>query len=204
MVRVLTLFSGTHSVGKVCSEYGWQETSLDLFQPADIEEDVLQWDWRTYPRGYFDIVWASPDCSQYSRAKTRGGPRRLGHADKMVKKTLAIINDLQPKIWFIENPETGMLKTRDFMLLRPRVIVDYCRYGLPYRKRTALWSNVCPELAPIMQTCQKDCQFCTNGRHFTTIQDMCHGKERGQIPIPLLRDIFDKCIDLMAQGIFSD
>ena len=87
MVRVLTLFSGTHSVGKVCAEYGWEETSLDLYQPADIEEDVLQWDWRTYPVGYFDIIWASPDCSQYSRAKTTGGRRRLGHADKMVKKS---------------------------------------------------------------------------------------------------------------------
>ena len=198
MVRVLTLFSGTHSVGKVCSEYGWEETSLDLYQPADIEEDVLQWDWRTYPRGYFDIIWASPDCSQYSRAKTTGGRRKLGHADKMVKKTLTIINDLQPRIWFIENPETGMLKTRDFMLLRPRIVVDYCKYGLPYRKRTAVWSNVCEHLAPIVQLCYQDCEYCVGGRHITTIQDMCSGKLRGQIPTSLLRDIFDECSALMS------
>ena len=79
-MRVLTLFSGTHSVGKVASEFGWEEVSLDLYEPADIQEDILKWDWRLYPPGYFDIIWASPECKEYSRAKTVG-KRQLGHAD---------------------------------------------------------------------------------------------------------------------------
>ena len=194
-MRVLTLFSGTHSVGKVATELGWEEVSLDLFEPADIQEDILKWDWRLYPPGYFDIVWASPECKEYSRAKTVG-KRKLGYADKMVKRTLQIINDLRPKFWFIENPESGMLKTRDFMLLRPRSICDYCKYGLPYRKRTALWSNVSYELSSILQTCKHDCHACSNGRHFTSVQDEKHGVVRGRIPATLLMDIFELCKQL--------
>ena len=34
-MRVLELFSGTHSVGKVCKEYGWEVVSVDL-ENADI------------------------------------------------------------------------------------------------------------------------------------------------------------------------
>ena len=40
-MRVLDLFSGTHSVGKVCKELGYECISLDL-KDADINCDRLQ------------------------------------------------------------------------------------------------------------------------------------------------------------------
>ena len=42
-MRLLELFSGTGSVGKVAKEFGYEIVSLDLKQ-ADINIDILQWD----------------------------------------------------------------------------------------------------------------------------------------------------------------
>ena len=41
-----------------------------------------------------------------------------------------------PLMWVIENPATGLLKTRPFMERLPWVDVTYCMYGTPYRKTT--------------------------------------------------------------------
>ena len=58
-MRMLDLYSGTHSVGRVAQELGYNVTSLDL-QGADIECNVLEWNYTDYKPGYFDIIWASP------------------------------------------------------------------------------------------------------------------------------------------------
>ena len=46
----------------------------------------MQWDYRGL--GPFDFVWASPPCTQYSRARTTGGARDLEGTDALVAKTL--------------------------------------------------------------------------------------------------------------------
>ena len=56
--------------------------------------------------GHFDYIHASPPCVEYSVAKTTA-PRNLELADTIVKKTLEIINYLQPKNFTLENPYTG-------------------------------------------------------------------------------------------------
>ena len=52
---------------------------------------------------------------------------------------LEIIAHFDPLMWVIENPATGLLKTRPFMERLPWVDVTYCKYGTPYRKQTRLW-----------------------------------------------------------------
>ena len=63
-MRVLELFSGTGSVGDVCKRLGCTVVSLDRDMDADIRSDIMDWDYRTYPPGYFDAVWASPPCTE--------------------------------------------------------------------------------------------------------------------------------------------
>ena len=59
-MRVLDLFSGTHSVGKVASALGYEVVSLDL-SDATICCDIMEWDYKAaFSEGYFDIIWASP------------------------------------------------------------------------------------------------------------------------------------------------
>ena len=52
---LLDMFSGTHSVGKVAHNLGYDVVSLDLAD-ATICCDVLEWDYTQYPVGYFDVV----------------------------------------------------------------------------------------------------------------------------------------------------
>ena len=125
MPRLLELFCGTKSVGRAFEAAGWEVVSLDIvskFEPT-ILCDIRSWDYTTFP-GHFDMVWASPVCTEYSRALTTR-PRRLLKNDALVLHALEIIAHFDPLMWIVENPATGLLKTR-----LPWVDVTYCKYGL--------------------------------------------------------------------------
>ena len=142
-IRVLELFSGTGSVGKVAREKGWDVVSLDIDPRADINVDILLWDYRSLGMT-FDVVWGSPPCTMYSSFQDIHTPkhlRDLGPSNALVMKTIEIINYFQPSYYFIENPQTGCLKEQSFMQPLPYHDVDYCMYGYMGRKRTRLWTN---------------------------------------------------------------
>ena len=163
-MRLLELFSGTGSVGKVARDFGWDVVSLDMDfrMKPDIVADILHWDFKAFTPGHFDVVWASPPCTEYSLAKTVGA-RDLDKADSIVKRLLNILDYLQPKFYIIENPQTGMLKDRPFMVHLPYRDIDYCKYGMPYRKRTRLWNNIhCWEPRDL---CKHDCPASTGRKH---------------------------------------
>ena len=80
----------------------------------------------------------------------------------MVKKTLEIIDYFKPKYWFIENPQTGMLKKQDFIKDIPHYDVDYCMYGGMLRKRTRIWTNI-EGFSP--KLCNRKCGIIKDGRH---------------------------------------
>ncbi len=114
-MRLLELFSGTGSVGSVFVAAGWGVVSLDSDPNADatIHEDILTWDHTTYHPGHFDAIWASVCCTHYSVAR-RGAKtfRNLPLADSLVFRNHEIINYFNPRVWFTENPQTGLLKDR--------------------------------------------------------------------------------------------
>ena len=58
-MRLLELFSGTGSLGKVAIKKGFDVISLDL-EDADIVCNVLEWDYTRFPVGYFDFILSSP------------------------------------------------------------------------------------------------------------------------------------------------
>lgn len=157
MIRVLELFSGTGSVGKVCKEIGWESLSIDIDGRGDVTCDVLEWDYKQYDNNYFDVIWASPPCASFSILNNsnlgkviRGEiftkeimeQNMLSKGDPLVLRTLEIIKYFNPHYWFMENPDTGRLKTRPYMKDVPYHIVDYCMYSnWGYRKRTRIWTN---------------------------------------------------------------
>ncbi|KAK3269400.1 hypothetical protein CYMTET_22156 [Cymbomonas tetramitiformis] len=108
-VRILVLFSGTGSVEREFAKCFPSASVVTLdndprWQPNHLAS-MEDWDPTQYPPGFFDVIWASPPCTQYSQARTTGGPPDLEGADKSVKCTLDAIEYLKPKHWFLENPE---------------------------------------------------------------------------------------------------
>jgi len=57
MVKVLELFSGTGSVGKCCKQLGWETVSVDLISESTHKCDIMDFDYKQYPKDSFDIVW---------------------------------------------------------------------------------------------------------------------------------------------------
>ena len=94
-MRVLELFSGTGSVGDVCKRLGCEVVSLDRDMEADIPTDIMDWDYRSYPPGSFDVIWSAQPCTEYSRAKTIG-VRKLDEANGIVKRTLKLLSTSDP------------------------------------------------------------------------------------------------------------
>ena len=146
-VRVLDLCAGTKSLSRALRRLlpNAKVITVDAdaaFSPT-IVGDVRRWDpLEAFGKGYFDIIWASPPCTEYSRAKTTG-VRDLHTADDIVKACRRIITALQPRAWFIENPH-ALLRTRECMtdIEHLRNTVTYCHYGYDYRKETDLWTNI--------------------------------------------------------------
>ena len=128
--RLLDLFSGTGSIRNVGLEMGFEVVSLDRDMEADIKIDIMEWDYSVFPSGYFDVIFASPPCTEYSRCKTRA-PRDIEGANEIVQRTLDLLEYFDPKYWMIENPQTGLLKDQLCMWGIPFKDIDYCKYGLP-------------------------------------------------------------------------
>jgi hypothetical protein len=182
-MKVLELFSGTGSVGKIAKEFGWEVISLDL-KNADIETNILDWDYKIYQPEEFDIIWASPPCDTFSNLRKSWIGRKLKchHGEvctkeliqndidtiglPILRKTEEIIDYLKPKYYFIENPQTGQMK--DY-ITKPFYDVDYCKYAdWGYKKRTRVWTNLkgfTPKL------CKKDCGQLIEGIHRVNFGD---------------------------------
>jgi len=198
-IRLLELFSGTGSVGKVAKEKGWEVVSVDIDPRADIKIDIMEWDYKSLDED-FDVVWASPPCNMYSKYQNMHIPnkhlRDLGPSNRLVMKSIEIITYFQPLYFFIENPQTGILKEQSFIQPLSFHDVDYCMYGYGSRKRTRIWTNYTEFEGKL---CDKTCG--AYGFHLTTnynqpVVRMGHPylpvtlDARHAIPAPLIRDLF--------------
>ena len=109
LMKLLELFSGTGSVGKVAKEMGYEVVSVDRDMKATHQCDIMEWYYQQYAPQYFDVLWASPPCTEYSRALTTR-PRDIEGANVILRQTHAILEYFEPTYWMIENPQTGLMK----------------------------------------------------------------------------------------------
>lgn len=147
-MKLLELFAGSRSVGKVAEKLNFEVFSSDLndFEGIDYAVDILEFDVKKVPFKPY-VIWASPPCTTYSLSAISHHRPHDGElsefaikSDEIVKKTLEIIKHFDPKFWYIENPR-GVLRKQDFMSGLPRATVWYCKYGDIRAKPTDIWSN---------------------------------------------------------------
>jgi site-specific DNA-cytosine methylase len=156
-MKILELYAGSRSIGKVAEKLGYKVFSSDIEQFGEIDYvvDILEFDYKKVPF-VPDVIWASPPCTGFSVASigTHWGGGYRGYEPKtntaklgikLVEKTLEIIEHykkLNPNlIWYMENPR-GVLRKLDIVKDLPiRQSVTYCQYGDERMKPTDIWTN---------------------------------------------------------------
>ena len=101
---MLNSCSGTGSVSKAFVRGGWEIVDVDWDPRHGPTHCVNIMSWECpYPPFFFDVVWCSPDCTQYSRARTTAKtPRDFDKADALVQRCLDLIDYLKPRLWLLE------------------------------------------------------------------------------------------------------
>ena len=96
---MLDLFSGSGAASRAAAVRGWRVLRLDNAPgtAADLKVDLATWE----PRGErFDLVWASPPCTQLSTASRA---RDVDAGLVLVRAALRIIREVAPRWWVLEN-----------------------------------------------------------------------------------------------------
>lgn len=161
--------------------------------------------------GVPDVIWASPDCTTFSIAAIshhrkknleNGNLEPVSDYAKLCdcvdQNVLKLINELQPKFYFIENPRGGMRKM-EWMQGLPRYTITYCQYEQekpPNQRRmkpTDIWTNH-PEPA-FKPMCKNGdpCHAAAPRGAVTGTQGIKGSKNRSIIPDALCQHIVDIC-----------
>jgi len=180
-MKILELFSGTGSIGKVAEARGHEVYSVDIsdkFYKPTHKGDILKWDYKQFTEGHFDYIHASPPCCAFSsilnicKTKEERIKYEKEHGLPFLIRTREIIDYLKPKYYSIENPESGRMK--NYITDLPFVKVCYCMYGYLYKKPTRIWTNI--EFTP--KYC-KPSKGCKHSRKHPRSIAMTRRKETG-------------------------
>lgn len=205
-MKVLELFAGSRSVGKIAESLGMEVFSSDLveFEGIHYPISILDFDVKKVPFQP-DVIWASPPCTSFSVAslghhwtggkgayipKTDGA--RLGI--ELVKKTIEIIEHFNPTYWFMENPR-GVLRKMPFMADFKRHTVTYCQYGDERMKPTDIWTNSDMWVPRPMCKNGDPCHVAAPRGSKTGTQGRSNAYERSKIPEQLCLEILSSCMN---------
>ena len=217
----LELFSGTHSFGKTSHKLGYNVVSLDrdlgatcpftdYVSAKHIKEDIMTWDYKQYPKGYFKLITASPVCMWWSNLRRSWIGRKIkAHGDTiitneildadiekygvpMVDKVFEIIDYFNPEFYIIENPTSGKMKEYINDLI-PYYDISYCMYGFDYKKTTRFWTNITEKIL-----CN-EIKKCNHKKHNAniggkTLGNVCNKLDKYRIPDELCHKLIKSSI----------
>lgn len=203
-MKVLELFAGSRSIGKVADRLAFDVYSSDIEQFGGIHyvTDILEFDVTKIPFKP-DIIWASCPCTAFSVAAIGKNWTKVGDdyipknpkaefGLKLVQKTLEIIEHFNPTYFFIENPR-GMLRKMPIMTDLPRYGVTYCQYGDTRMKPTDIWTNSTKWTPRPMCKNGDTCHVAAPRGSRTGTQGLKGAYERSKIPEELCYEILKSC-----------
>ncbi len=207
-MRLLEIFCGTKSVSKVFEKHNWEVISIDIdpkWNPT-ILIDILDWDYKTFDKDYFDFIHFSPPCiymsqnqqTWYNRYKGRGEKKYLftkelhiellKESDLLLHKINEIINYFENIKFTIENPYHTKFNniTKRNILDHDYTVCDYCMYNHPIQKPTVFYNNFNLKL-----------KRCDKSHKHTPYKKFCGGgnspKDKVfEIPNLLIEDIYSQ------------
>lgn len=201
-MKVLDLFSGLGGWSQAFNDRGHEVVMVDIekkFNPTickDIMELTIE-DLKEYLP--FDVVLASPPCNCFSMLSVyvhweNGKPKDSAkQAIRLVKKTLHLIQEINPKFWVVENP-MGMLRVQQFMKKYHHRVISQCQYGERKMKLTDLWGKIPFSFSARRCDYQDSCHDRTpRGSHETGTQAIKTPEERALIPYGLSLEFCVAC-----------
>ena len=212
-MKVLELFAGKRCIGKAFDKHAHQVYSVEwnkelpgIHLYADISTVTASQIIENF--GVPDVIWASPDCTSYSIAaishhRTKEPDGNLApvseyakFCDKVNTHVIQLIHELNPKVFFIENPRGGMRKMR-FMQGIPRYTVTYCQYGDTRMKPTDIFTNhPNPKFKPMCHNGDPCHQSAPRGSK-TGTQGIKGSADRALIPVELCEHIVNICEEVV-------
>lgn len=157
-MNFIELFCGYGTVTDAFQKEGFKTWKTDIRKrkgvcEPDVKKSILQFDFREVPFEKVHVLWASPPCDVWSYAsgnfhwdgdipKTE---KCLEHIE-ILKKTLAVIEILNPDIFFIENPRGKLRYFRPFVEWLEKhhgvsKTLTLSSYGFPSTKPTNIFTN---------------------------------------------------------------
>ena len=214
-MKILELFSGSRSIGKVADARGHQVFSVDnvAYPKTNWVGDILDWDYRLNEMQVGDldefyvpdVIWASPPCTDFSvacigRKWVSGHEFKPKNADmlgiKILEKTIEIIKfylEKNPQLnWYIENPRGKMRKAPHWNEIENRrETITYCQYGDERMKPTDIWTNDFGWTPRVMCKNGDDCHVSAPRGSRTGTQGLKDNHERSKIPTDLCKVIIE-------------
>ena len=135
-MKVLDLFCGLGGWSIPFNEAGYDCTGIDI-KNIGYPFNFIQADLNDYTTNeYYDIVLASPPCTNFSKVVLNWtGKNNESKGLDLVYRTFALIQEIKPKYWVIENVR-GLSEFID----KPNDIIRYGKSA--HRKAAYLWSNI--------------------------------------------------------------
>ena len=198
---LLELFAGTRSISKEFEKKGHKTYSIEWdksFENISLYEDINNITAKDIIKlcGRIpDVIWASPSHHRKKNNITNNLDAISDYAkfcDKTNKHLLDLIQELKPKLYFIENPRGGLRKM-DFMKGLYRYTITYCQYGDTRMKPTDIWTNhPKPNFKPMCKN-GDNCHASAPRGSKTGTQGLKNSKERSIIPAQLCNHIVNIC-----------
>ena len=150
MKTILSLFDYTGNWSKPYQDNGYNVIQIDI----KLGVDILTFDYKSIEDCYGILIAVPCDHFAGSGARWWAEKDRDGRTEegvKLVKRSLEIVNYLQPHFWALENP-VGRIHKLVPELGKPKMYFNPCDYAgfadssEAYTKKTCLWGNFNPSL----------------------------------------------------------